>query len=295
MTLSGASRAGEGEFGDFSSFQSSATQPGKGDKFGAFKAFSSDTPPSTAVLVPSSKETPPQQGASGGGLDDEFGSFSSGPMPPQSSSFPITSQQAPIQGWADFSSFGSLPVASQALAAGDIPSIEPVSTGYGASAVSGAVTTTVSAVSTIASAVSTPHTTISTTAFDDILPKELMKSKKTEVVTESAAASSPTTRVKKPTRQMTGLEILEEEMSNRLSSSSAQSQAPPPTTNPAQSLVPEPVGGTGSGSTSSLENYGDFEGYSGKKLIGGGLESHSGSNIGRTKVRGLGLNSENRG
>ena len=69
--------------------------------------------------------------------------------------------------------------------------------------------------------------------------------------------SEPQPKVTK--KHLTGLEILDEEMNSRLTAQAVPSLPVLPT----KSLVPEPVGQVGS--TTSLEGFGDFEGYAGGK------------------------------
>ena len=203
---------------------------------------------------PASEGTGP---ASSGELIDDFGDFSSGPPPLVSdctSAPPLVTNEP--QKWADFSQLGTQPAPTTATAAG------PLASGSG-----------------------TNITVPSSSAFDDLLPKELASVKRNKTSKDGSSVSKLTPEgTPSMPRQFKGHEMLEEEMLNRFSDPLRPTTVP---SHSPQTLVPEPA--AAGSSTSSLDHFGDFESFSGAaKSKGDDLESNSGSLTsfsGKSKVR----------
>lgn len=112
--------------------------------------------------------------------------------------------------------------------------------------------------------------TTAATAFDDILPLDFAgksKPKDGDLVGSSDTSKSTPKLQPKLAKTLTGLEILDEEISSRLVATSSQPVASFPVL-PPQPLVPEPATVDRVSSTSSLEKFGDFGGYSGENASG---------------------------
>lgn len=246
------------------------------DAFGDFTSFQAPLPTTAVLSVPGSHTSqggapPPSASTSFGKVDggvgggDEFGEFASmppalapsvpptGPAPLPTGHTPPTTGNQQAGGWADFAQMPfSTTGSTQPLA---VPSVLLPS-----------------------STATSSGTTVSTTAFDDILPSEFAAAKSrpkaTTLPAESDSKPSPEPQPKL-TKHLTGLEILDEEMNNRLTAAQAVPSLP---VLPTKSLVPEQVG-----STTSLEGFGDFEGYTGESRRQGDANAggaDAGSNAG---------------
>ena len=227
--------------------------------------------------LPGNKYSPPQDqgtvsvtGSSNNNLDDKFGLFSSGPPAPLQQPLPSSNTSVvSSQGWETIPQSLSSKLLSTAVTTSGESSTRALSV----------------------APVTTTSSMVTSSAFDDILPPELvsLRHKDSDSATGLQEGSALGMVNKKPspkaepklTKKMTGLEILEEEM-NR-AATSAESSKPP--SFPLQSLVPEPVGPN---SATSLDSFGEFESFSGSKEKGDDLESTSGSLtglVGHNKVR----------
>ncbi len=125
-------------------------------------------------------------------------------------------------------------------------------------------------------------TSAAASAFDDLLPKELASAKTKSKVSGDLSSGSKSTPAGTPKlgKQLSGLQSLEVETLSHFS------DPVQPTALPTHVLLPEPVAAASS-STSSLDHFGDFEGFSAAKPKGDDLESNSGSVTsftGKTKV-----------
>ena len=215
------------------------------------------------------------QGPSDGSLDDDFGAFSSGPMPPQSSGVPTKPSASDTSSGGGWANFDSMP-----------PPLPPSTSSSSFTAPASASNSTSGTQSFM-----TTSTAPSDNAgvFDDPLLKDLQLDKDLKLESHPEKAS-PETQPKKVAKQLSGLEILDEEMSNRLSAASNEPKDPaPPSLVPLStlSLVPEPAGP--SSSSTSLEKFGEFETYSaGAKEKGeeseGGVSGSSPGVTARSKV-----------
>ena len=270
-----------------------------GNDFDEFGAFSSGPPP---VASSSSSIFPPLTSSSSIFPPSTSSSSMFPPLTSSSSMFPPPTVKG--QGWADFSQLDSqlysAGQASTTTATATAPTATaPIATAtsattqlYSAGTHLPASTSTATCIAIAPTGTALTATALTaTSAFDDLLPAELAilknqessnSNKNLNVEVKSTPDTSPETNPKL-TKQLTGLEILEEKFSNRLTSSSEPSGS---SLFPVQSLVPETAS---SKSATSLDNFGDFEGYSEDKRKGDdGLECNSGSTTsftGYTKVQ----------
>jgi hypothetical protein len=244
--------------------------------------ISPQLPVATTTAAPPTTVPPP----SDGGFAD-FASFQQAPstaasgIGPPAPAVPEVDDSSANQGWAAFGEFTSSQVttSSHSLPPPSLPS-------------------TSSSGSTVKSKADS--------AFDSLLPPELLpsnkalpkstepdpksvdttllgsfESKPSSVATGTSTASagldfgvfesdiSPESSKKKVQKQLTGLEVLEEEFSARMSAKVAATSSLPPPLNIEEPLVPE--------SAPPLDDFGEFEGYSsppgggGKEKIATGL------------------------
>ena len=215
---------------------------------------------------------------------DEFGSFTSGPT--SFSAFPRSSSGTKDLGWANFGLFDSHQQQQhqeKATGSSNISTWLLPSTSQGVIASSQTPPLTSSALTTS----STSYSGIS--SMDDL--SAFPSDSKTQTSISSSASfpevlkadphkSSPKSS-KKTAKAASGLELLEEEFSSRILASN-QSEVPPPRgAMLSPTLIPEP---SGPGSATSLEKFGEFEGFAGSKG-GDGLECASGSTTSFGKVR----------
>ncbi len=194
-------------------------------------------------------------------LGDDFGSFTAGPsmdlVQKQSSK-----DDAKHLDWANFTQFTSqAPIQPQvSVSSSSMPMLEP------SLVPSDSVLSTTQSNNSVFSAVATTASTSTATS-------SLLGDLSIDIPTSSLQNS------KKLSKATSGLELLEEEFSNRILS--RLDEAPPPAmTALSPPLVLEP---SSSGSATSLEKFGAFEGFS--AVPGDGLECVSGSATSFGKVR----------
>ena len=226
--------------------------------------------------------------------EDEFGSFASGPS--------LSTVQQPTQadkkdsGWADFAhqfvSQPNVPLQPSTLSSTS-SSLAPPTTSAPKQPTSSTTNTNLSLGPSLnLFSTSAPSTAPSTSSLDNL--SFFSAGSKNDNIATSAASllgdfnlgpskSSPKSSKKVTTKAASGLELLEEEFSNRILSSRQDKDTPPPAPPPlalSPTLVPEP---SGPGSATSLDKFGEFEGYCAAK--GDGLECQSGSATSFGKVR----------
>lgn len=284
---------------------SSLVESASGDKYGAL----AEPTVLTSASFSNGGKSSSRSGGGGGSvlqgegkeLEDDFGLFSSGPPPLSTSALTSSMDEKKEQGWADFVQFPSQPAtlpqqsaSSSSLGALSLgPTRTPVATSFGTSFAPAIPTfgtgltlgtsftpTTMSTLGIgLSTATATSTSTTSSVSTLDNLPVLGLGAKPEETsdlasllgdLNFNPPSSVPETK-RKGGKALTGLQILEEEFSNRLLSSSQQ-QDLAPSLSMSPSLIPTAAG---PGSTSSLDKFGEFESFSVGK--GDGLESASGS------------------